>query len=471
MFAQSPVLYLSDQQALLYRIKGQQIQPAWQGANDFASQQRLQFYLQQQPLYRLKIVLDSGDELFLLKLLPRLNSRQQTRLIKTQGQLLFAKMQHQAWVKASRGSQIPVLFSGLLAYDNLQPWLELLLEQKIAIDGVYSHTLLLHHLVSCLSLPPHCLLLSHQAATAQQGLIRHSFWQQQHLQFSRLLAWHPDEPKVLHHEIQKTRDYLRQQNLLPNDADLEIWWISDSAKPPSDKFQPIDLLAWAKKCGWHQPQPTLPQLLVWFLSQRQIKNHYADKTTQRYVYHHRFKRLLYGLSALSLIGSVIMGGYWWQQSRQLQQKTQQIQTDNKKQQAEFAQLTPTNPSVNLAQLKHSLWLVAQLKKQPQPFATLLWLGQQLRNQPKFQLNQLDWSSEAQDYWWQVSGSWLQNAPYHSQQAAIQQWTNQLQQDRRLQKLSVQIQHPNLIDEGKEIHGQIQNDHPALSLHLRFNWQP
>jgi len=436
MFARPQfMLYLSDEQAILYRLQGQTIASLITVSNDRQGQDALRDELQQQGLKRLKIIIDSSDEVYQLKKLPQLTGGNRRILLKTQGEHLFPEaIYHYAQLMDRRLGQQTVLFTALLKDTILTPWIDLLLSEKKAIEAIYSQTLLLSHLLKHLSLSADCLLLIHE-----DNRIRHYFFSQQQLRFSRLLM-NVDELSIPV-DIYKTRDYLLQQNLLSDLNELDTRYLSNHNNPTH--FNSLSLAEWGQACGLKKITDDQPfhQLLLRYLHQHHFANHYAQTCQRRYVYHHHLRTLFYFSSVMIAFISTGLASYWGWQAYELEQERKKIAHSNQQTQASFKALPDNDLPVSLLQLKDSLKIAEQLAQQQQPLFSLKWLGGQLKQQPRFELTALTWKNKITYSRLKVLGQWQMTGHYTTDEQVVNKWMQQLRQSPNVKQLVFKLPPP------------------------------
>lgn len=121
-----------------------------------------------------------------------------------------------------------MLFSALTNAQLLKPWLDALLNKKIAVAGIYSVALLSPLLFTKLDLGnAPALLVTHQSS----GL-RQSYFQDGYLRFSRLTpetAWSPEAvAEIAESEMAKTRQFLASTRLMQRGAAINIVIVADA---------------------------------------------------------------------------------------------------------------------------------------------------------------------------------------------------------------------------------------------------
>jgi hypothetical protein len=126
------------------------------------------------------------------------------------------------------------LFSALTNPDLVLPWLDIMLEHKASIAGIYSVPLFSKQLVSHIP-SSHLLLISWQKYSG----LREIFYRDGHISFSRLTPLIDSDvlTKSLQVELNRTYKYLGSLSLLPIDQPLDVCIIC--SKDEKNKLQEI----------------------------------------------------------------------------------------------------------------------------------------------------------------------------------------------------------------------------------------
>ncbi|MBU1565741.1 MAG: hypothetical protein KJ630_08940 [Proteobacteria bacterium] len=115
-----------------------------------------------------------------------------------------------------------VLLSALTNTEQLDPWIDYLLQKKVRIKGIVSVPLLMELFCEFMQLGtlPHLLLVNLEERIG----LRQTYLQKKKVKFSRLLSIFESESLAerLLAECRHTRQYLERQKLLPHDKPLEV---------------------------------------------------------------------------------------------------------------------------------------------------------------------------------------------------------------------------------------------------------
>ena len=294
------------------------------GVLEASAQARADFkaYLAARPAGPLYLLVDVAEEEFRPETIPRargadrkaLIQRKQARLFGP-GARVYAERQGREQPRAER-----LLFMALSGRSVIEPWVELLLAQKVPLQGILSVPALLQSLLRRLpDIAPHALLLSRQSVSGW----RQSFFANGQLKASRLgPPAGPGGPPAaaLLAEIEQFRRYLASLRLMPEGQPLDVYVLADPTlqralarapgRPPDLRLHDLDLGRLERQCAL-RPQPGPPccdQLLLQHLFRTRPANRYASAAEQRYARLATARRAIHAGAVFLLLGGLIHSG-------------------------------------------------------------------------------------------------------------------------------------------------------------------
>jgi hypothetical protein len=200
----------------------------------FAANQagRSQFaeYLQNTPLLPTYLLTDLVEEDFRLDTIPHVNSRDRKTMLERKLQQLYRTTPYRLANVIGRLTEgrrdDEVLLCALTNAELMQSWMDLLLEARVPIAGVYSIALTTQPLLKTLQIKgKHTLWVSLQVNAGW----RQTYCQDGRVRFSRLtpLTGSQNTASLLAEEIGKTFQYLESLNSFANNETLEVHVLSD----------------------------------------------------------------------------------------------------------------------------------------------------------------------------------------------------------------------------------------------------
>lgn len=369
------------------------------------------------PLY---FLVDIVEENFRLDTIPHVLGQSRTTLIDRKLEQLFRNEPHRyaeiqgRTTEGRRDDQL--LLSALTNNESINPWINIVLECKILLVGIYSVPLLSQEIIPKLGLGdlPHLLLLTRQNSAG----LRQSYFQNGRLKFSRLVFVDSNNTdsliQTINEESTKAQQYLSNQRLLPQDLPLEIHFLcrdnecralldggSDTALRYQCTLHELSNVAAALKLRY-LPTTDVATLLLQFLAHHRVKNQYAStfETNSWRLNQIKFSIksssiALFFLGALSTaynIASIPNLAVRANQARNeaalLEAQTQAME---KSRPAGHAQSLPAEPDV----LKGTVELVRDLIAHPRtPEALMTHISHALEEQPQIRLNHFQWTATA-----------------------------------------------------------------------------
>ncbi|MBI5919090.1 MAG: hypothetical protein HY849_06930 [Nitrosomonadales bacterium] len=355
------------------------------------------------PVY---LMVDLMDEDFHFESLPHLNDIDHRSLIQQRLEHFYpgapfrlAIRQRQA-LGSSHDDEM--LYSTLSHPARLTPWLNAIRELKVPLAGIYSVPQLCAGLLP--ELPSdHVLLFTWE----EHAGLRASYFHARRLRFSRLIPT-DDLTRTAFTEQLRIRQYLHSQHLLPLGPPLDViclFHIDDHpalqeilARDHTINCQCLDLTQRARALGVTNATPSsdATPVLLHLLATRTPMQHYATDEHTEHFRLRRFRRILFGLSALSLSASVAWSASNFAHLRELDADNAATgnQISQLSQQAlSLSQNMPSLPT-SLAEIKSAIAQLGALDKHsPPPQKTLAGLATTLDAFPDIRVAKLAWQAD------------------------------------------------------------------------------
>ncbi len=429
------VFYFTDFMLIAYAVNQQKISEVRRFRLNPEGQTEFSHWLQAsgiKPLYQpIFIVVDSRLEEYQIDTVPHVRGHNRQALLSHRLRRLYthtgythATIIGRAKTLASQGKRVDdqALFLALNNAQALQPWIRLLLTQRISIQGIYSLPLVSQYFITELDLPDTILLVTHTeqvTANNPQGL-RQSFFHKGRLQASRLiplpifssasetqLAKKENYAAFVINEINKTVHYLSAHSLLETDKVLTVLLLSE---PPqllqvkkfvqqhpqtSVQFQ-YNLMAevLAQHHLRHCPQPAYFHFLpLQQVARGKIPNHYAQAGDLFYSIHLKLRQKLYLSSMiivlLALLTSASMAYQGWQNQQaytDLQARIDYLQTQESQAKEKIgSEIAPRH-------MRNAVEAADKLRANRfKPHKALSMIGQELKNFPDLKLRRIKWT--------------------------------------------------------------------------------
>jgi hypothetical protein len=206
-----------------------------------------------------------------------------------------------------------VLYHAVANTDIIKPWLDLLEQNEVPIEGVYSSSVLSAHLLKALNLQfPHTLLVT---VVPDFGL-RQTYFQNRQVKFSRITPIVYDEGQsvgaLIAAETNRTWQYLDSLRNFTGGETLEVCMlvherdramVADAVRSyPLRRYRFLDIASVADTIGLSPaPQSShAEQILVHAFAKTPIRNHFADPPLRRFATFRRTRNWLFGVTAAAL---------------------------------------------------------------------------------------------------------------------------------------------------------------------------
>lgn len=212
----SRVFYYSGYRMTVFHWAGDELidhysfMPDEDGLSDFKQ------YLIHSPNETVKILIDVIEEDYFKDTLPHVSKRDQQAILKRRVKRNYPDSVEWFYSRVvgreTEGRKDDqVIYSVQTNPQLLAPWLEIIKQQKIAVSGIWSLSLLSEKLIKMMAIKDNnCLLLSQQVPSN----LRQSFFKNGHLQTSRSAVVNLDDMSLVEHiekELAQTSSYLANQ--------------------------------------------------------------------------------------------------------------------------------------------------------------------------------------------------------------------------------------------------------------------
>lgn len=303
-----------------------------------------------------------------------------------------------------------VLFTALTNPDLLQPWLQLLHQNKIPLAGIYSlpqlsKTLLPH-------LPEkgdNILLVSLQSISG----LRQTFFKNGKLKVSRLveLPRYGTEPyaPIISTEVENINRYLNNLHLIETDEDLNVYYIADTkllgeirnevSLAPSVRNIYLNLGEFSQKLGFMREFsiPFSDQLFIFQLLKERPPNYYGLKEETLYFRMQNIGRAMYVASLLLVFTGLIWGGLnfinaaVYRQQAEIAGKKTTFYSDRYQLAREKLPDTPVAP----ADLEVAVNIANTLQAyKSDPFPLLRLISHAMDNYPLINIDEINWGTSS-----------------------------------------------------------------------------
>lgn len=307
-----------------------------------------------------------------------------------------------------------LLFSALTNAGRISAWLDLLLENKTPIAGIYSvpHTSL--PLVKDID-SDHLLLLSWE----KDAGLRQTYFLDKQLRFSRLTPINPNSTfaDTIATEAARTQQYLQSLSLTPQGELLDVHIIChakdraqldvhlSSNKKIQYAYLDLQQLAKQHKSKYQHTDSDATPLFLHALASRPPRISYAKSEQTHYYQLWQTQRILFGLAALTALVCVFWGALAFMENSSVNDEIDMFNMQASRMQQETQQITRQFPTgiqgtngskVQASDMKTVVTLFGKLQQySPEPQRLLLGLTKTLSNFPRINTGKLSWQSAAE----------------------------------------------------------------------------
>lgn len=300
-----------------------------------------------------------------------------------------------------------VLLSALTNPALFKPWIDILHELKIPLEGIYSLPLVGEILIKELGEPPRNMLVVSQQVP---GNIRQSFYVEGKLKLSRL-APSSDEPNsyysALREETQRTVRYLENQNLITGSDPLEVFIVA----PPRDHAYLDEIFSDDTRKRFHMVnrdsvaaaldiKSVLPdQYCNWLyahilLKDGRVRHHYAGRGERKYFLYHQARVGLYAMSAAVLAIAVLWGGFLAAQAYTLSSRQLDIRLETQRYERLYREVIADISHLDLSveDIRDAVDVAQQLMPayEHRPYGLMRTVSQSLERNDKVSLKSMKW---------------------------------------------------------------------------------
>lgn len=369
-------------------------------------------YLASHPRVPVTLLVDSVAEEFIVEKAAHVN-------LFDRKQFLARKAQHHFRGAENRSAKIvgredsgrrddKILFSAITKNQALEPWVQVLLDEEIAIKGVTTPAYALCKIVSEFALlsSDTILLINWEASGIRQSLMVGD-----KMMFSRLTPL-PNDPDAdlavaIIDSCNQSRDYLERVGLLSFDQKLDVHIITptlddDAFEDLRKNFEfgniihhnSIEMMGVENFGGAKETITAILLCLDWGVRGGEFGNIYAPPPTLRFHQLHQARKLVLGImltvfmSSVLILTPIVLGVL--NRSSQISQLNRGLIPVQQQYDALTAQFPETPIPSEAMELAVRNYELIQSQAQP-PTLLFAGIGRVIANQPAIELSSLDWS--------------------------------------------------------------------------------
>ncbi|HUX89602.1 MAG TPA: hypothetical protein VMV48_02785 [Gallionellaceae bacterium] len=306
-----------------------------------------------------------------------------------------------------------LLFSALTNPARISAWLELLLQYKTPIVGIYSVPHASTPLIKDID-SDHLLLLSRE----KDAGLRQSYFLNKRLRFSRLTPIDPNSSfaDAVATETARTHQYLQSLSLTPQGQQLDVHIIchaNDRAQldkhlsnNPDIQYAYLDLQQLGKhiKSPYAYADSDASSLFLHLLAIQPPQANYATPAHTHYFQLWQTQRGLFGLAAATALICLVWSALLFLEGRGINEEIDNFKFQASRMMQEAQQITQKFPSgsansggntASASDMKTAVTLFSSLQHYSvPPEQTLKGLATTLNNFPRIHTNKLDWQMNA-----------------------------------------------------------------------------
>ncbi len=406
------VFYFNGQQLDVYLANSAGIERLIECPANEAGYHQFSEFLKQQTVLPCQLLVDLIEEEFREESLPHVSGADQTNLHKRQAAKLFrtTPFRHSQVISRDKSGRRDdhVLFSSLTNKDIIEPWLEIIKQQRLPLTGIHSLSVITPRLVKSFDAKSANILI----VTQQRGdNLRQTFIKDNQVRFSRLAPQLGSDKSsfgtIANAEIEKTKRYLNTLKLLDFDASLEVIVISDTEHLSSAKaicnntdqmhytFHSTRDVAQLLGMKSYPDNQYSDSIFVSLLCKKRNPNHYAQT---EHLYHYRTFQASRALKIFS--GSLTAAALLWcglniADAIVLKHETKILQASAEQAQDRLRHITGAalNKSINPEDILAAVKISEALEKRSiRPDRSMHALGTALLQYPHLILDKLVWNS-------------------------------------------------------------------------------
>ena len=371
-------------------------------------------YLSENPDLGSAMLIDVIEEEFSLDSIPKLGSRDRNALIQRRGQRKFRRTPYRVSIyqgtPGRRKNEFSVVHSAISNHELVDPWLQIILDHRTPLSGVYSVPLMAPRLIKRLFSCDDAVMFvaPHQGSKLRQVFLRDGAIQ------SARLSQGPgidDEgfAKFIVTEVVRSRRYLDRTRLISNMETMKVCVIADGATAEkirmlvdgdsADQYQFLTPEAAVRKLGRRKLQANdhFEEVFLAAVANTRPKHSYANAGENRYWNMRRLRSAIIGsafvtAAACSVVAAVLLSDIWILRNRisTIQTQVEFLSETFRRENDKFDPIKADSHEMQLA-VDTGDYLLAN--RVPVPWV-MNQLGAVLGDYPDIKLQELNWLAES-----------------------------------------------------------------------------
>jgi len=370
-------------------------------------------YLKDTGRYETFLVVDLVEEEYRQETLPHVFGSDRKAVIKRKKDRLFRDTPYfnckiQGRMEEGRRDD-HALFTALTNPELVQTWVEILLQNKTPLAGIYSIPQITSLLLDKLPDPSdHMLIISLHSISG----LRQTFFRKKELKVSRLV----DMPRfnstpyapIIREEVEVISRYLNSLRLIDADEPYDVYFLGDSKllnelrheleDSPSVRHHLINISAFGRECGIEveQSTPFSEKLFIHRLLKERPRNCYAQKKEMRYFRLSRIGKCMHAASVVLLLAALIWGtfnvttGFSFKKQAEVALNLYEYYNGRLKAAREELTQTPVTPY----ELKNLVEIADKLdQSKTNPASLFRLLSNSLRQFPDIEISRIEWQTD------------------------------------------------------------------------------
>ncbi|WP_227816364.1 hypothetical protein [Nitrogeniibacter aestuarii] len=355
------------------------------------------------------LLVDVMEEGFQFEVLPHVSGQDRTAMLKRKTDQAFFGSPLSAAISLGRERtgrrDERFLFVALTRQAAIDPWLDVLRANEVALSGIHTPPLVLDTIFKRLrGVSDNRLLVNFTP-----GGMRQTFFEHGRVRFSRLAQSLDDIPIGLEDqcaaEILKTHSYLAGQRLIPRNVPLTVQLMVDDAdykrlRPALREsaelhFEHLPVNLVASKLGLAQEprgSSALPVLLQCLARETGIAQ-LATPTDTRFFGIWRMRQGLVGAAVAIFFAAMLYAGKVWFDGQQMLEAAVAVRQSAQIKEAQLQRLETERPQLDIpaTELRDAIKTLRELEQaQVAPESWFLHLSRALDQHPDVQLERIDW---------------------------------------------------------------------------------
>jgi hypothetical protein len=403
---------------LLYLTNSQLTARVWQGgrlldeqcfSNDEAGWEALPRYLAQNKHVPILLLVDLIEEDFHRDTIPHIVGQARSRMVERRLQQLYRDTPFRHAARQGREKEgrkdDRMLFAALTNVSLLNCWIDIILKEKVPLEGIYSVALFSSALFAKLQLgSAPTLLITHQS-----GGLRQSYFVDGYLRFSRLTQLPSQSPaevaEVAKLEMSKTRQFLANTRLLQRGQLIEIVVLDNPDALDALQTCNLDLNSVSYRfLDFNEAKRLLALrmeediavcdlLFLTLLARKPPTGHFALFEQTRSYMLWQVRIALYVLSSAAVAASVLMTGVNIVDALEARAQVREYEHSTQEHQARYEKVLKSMPATMAK--PHDMKTAVDLEQMiaqnsPSPTALLFAISHALDTLPQLHLTELNW---------------------------------------------------------------------------------